>query len=244
MTEVADLSEGKLDLGRVARDTLAVTGKRPGLVLGLAAVLSGLPSFFGSLLTSQHMHAPRDLLFSGWGLLHIVVVMLAGSFLAACLYSLSMRELEGETPTRAEVFAAGGQMFLPLLGLNILLYLGLALGLILLIVPGVMFGLAFCVAGPALIAEGVGVAQAFRRSADLTRGSRWILFALFLLFFVASACVDSVLGAIGLAVSWGSPGFFSVPRLLGSAILSTVGTALTLPGMAAIYVQLRELKGG
>lgn len=244
MTDIASISQGKLDLGRVVRDTLAVTGKRPGFVLGLAALLSGVPSFFGSLVTGRHMHSPADFFFSGFGLLNMVVMMLASAFLAASLYTLALKELDGETPAPQEVFRAAAQMFLPLLGVNILFFLAVAGGMILLIVPGVLIALAWCVAGPALIAEGVGITQSFRRSADLTRGNRWMLFALFLLFFVASAFVDSLLGAMGLAVSWGSADFFSAPRVLGSAILSTISTALAYPGMVAVYVQLRALKGG
>lgn len=244
MADIADVDQGKLDLGRVIRDTLAVTGKRPGFVLGLAALLSGVPSFFGAQFTGRHMQSPADFFFSGFGLLNMIVMMLASAFLAASLYTLALKELDGESPTPREVFGAAGQMFLPLLGLNILFFIAVAGGMILLIVPGVLIALAWCVAGPALIAEGVGITQSFRRSADLTRGNRWLLFALFLLFFIASALVDSLLGAVGLAVSWGSPDFFSAPRLLGSAILSTISTALTYPGMVAVYVQLKALKGG
>lgn len=241
MTDIASASHGKLDLGRVVRDTLAVTGKRPGFVLGLSALLAGVPSFLGGLLTGRHLHSPSDIFFSGFGLLHMVVMLFATSFLAASLYSLSLSELEGETPTPQEVFRRGGQMFLPLLGLNILFFLGVLAGMILLVVPGVILALMWCVSGPALMAEQAGITESFRRSTDLTRGHRWMLFAVFLLFFIAQAFVQSVLGAVGLAASFGSLDIFSVPRLFGSALIATATTALAYPGVTAIYLQLKEL---
>lgn len=244
MADVANLGHGKIDLGRVVRDTLAVTGKRPGFVLGLAALLSGVPSFFGSLIVGHRMHSPTDFFFSGAGVINMVVGLMASAFLAASLYGLALSELEGETPTPQEVFRRAGQMFLPLLGLSILFFLGVVGGMILLIVPGVILALMWCVSGPALIEERLGITESLRRSADLTRGNRWMLFAIFLLFFIAQAFVDSVLSAVGLGVSWGSMDIFSVPRLLGSAILATASTAIVYPGVAAIYVQLKELKGG
>src|SRR5690349_16452334 len=101
MADVAIHDQPKLDLGRVVRDTLAVTGKRPAFVIGLSFLLAGVPSIFGGVFASHHMH--RGFYFlSGWGVLHAIVMILLGSFLAASLYRLALGELEGETPTANE----------------------------------------------------------------------------------------------------------------------------------------------
>lgn len=243
MADIAIDQEPKLDLGRVVRDTLAVTGKRPGFVIGLSFLLSGVPNFFGGLFASHHMGAGPYYL-SGWAGLHVIVLILLGSFLSASLYRLALGELEGETPTPNEVFTTGAHLFLPLFAVNLLYVLAVGFGLILLIVPGVMLGLAWCIAGPALIDRRTGITQSFGESAQLTRGNRWRLFGLFLLFALAVSIVNGVFGALGLATNYAAEGLFSGPRLLGSAIISTAVTALATPGLAAIYVQLRELKGG
>lgn len=244
MADIAAIpSEPKLDYGRVVRDTLAVTGKRPVFVIGLAFLLSGVPSIFGGVFASHHMHEGFYFL-SGWGLLHVVVMILLSSFLAASLYRLALGELEGETPTPSEVFTVGGQLFLPLFAVNLLFFLAVCLGMLLLVVPGVMVALAWCVAGPALMDQRTGITQSFEESARLTRGNRWRLLGLFLLFGLASAFAHAVFGALGLATNYAAEGLFTGPRLLGSAILATAVQALATPGVAAIYVQLRELKGG
>jgi len=243
MADVAIPSAPKLDLGRVVRDTLAVTGKRPVFVIGLSFLLSGVPSFFGGVFASHHMH-PGFYFFSGWGVLHVIVLILLSAFLSASLYRLALGELEGQTPAANEVFTAGGQLFLPLFAVNLFYFLAVCLGLVLLVVPGVFIGLIWCVAGPALIDRHAGITQSFEESARLTRGNRWRLLGLFLLFALAAGFANAVFEALGFATNYASEGLFSGPRLLGSAILSTAITALATPGLAAIYVQLRELKAG
>ena len=60
------------------------------------------------------------------------------------------------------------------------------LGLILLIVPGIIFAVVFGFYG-FVIAErgdGVGITESLQRSADLTRGHRWQLFGLSLLILL------------------------------------------------------------
>jgi hypothetical protein len=233
----------RLDLGRVVRDTLAVTGKRPVFVIGLSFLLAGLPSIFGGVFASHHMH--RGFYFlSGWGFAHSIVLILLGSFLAASLYRLALGELEGETPTPNAVFTAGAQMFLPLFAVNLLYFLAVALGMLLLIVPGVMMALAWCVAGPALLDQRTGIIQSFEESARLTRGNRWRLLGLFVLFALGAGFVQGLFNGVGLATSYASEGLFTAPRLLGSAVIATAVRALATPGLAAIYVQLRELRGG
>jgi hypothetical protein len=243
MADIAIHDEPKLDLGRVVRDTLAVTGKRPAFVIGLAFLLSGLPSFFGGVFASHHMHS-GFYFFSGLGALHVILLILLSSFLSASLYRLSLGELEGQTPTANEVFASGAQLFLPLFAVNLIFFLAVCVGLLLLVVPGVMLALAWCVAGPALIDRRTGITQSFGESAQLTRGNRWRLLGLFLLFGLAVGFVNGVLNTVGLAASYAAEGLLSGPRLLGSAIVATATTALATPGIAAIYVQLRELKAG
>ena len=243
MADIGAAAEGKLDLGRVARDTLAITGRRPVFVIGLSFLLAGVPNLLGGIFAS-HVHSPVSFFFSGWGLLHTLVVIFLATFLTASLYRLSLGELQGETPAPSEVFTTGAQLFLPLFAVNIMYFVAVGLGLILLIVPGVMLALAWCMAGPALFAEQTGITQSFGRSAQLTRGNRWRLFGLFLLFGIASAIAQSLFSAVGLAVSYAAEGLFSGPRLVGSAILATISTALATPGLAAVYVQLREPRGG
>lgn len=52
------------------------------------------------------------------------------------------------------------------------------LGLILLVVPGVIAFTLFCLVGPLVVSEEMGVRAPFRRSAALVRGHFWLTLAL------------------------------------------------------------------
>ena len=240
MAALDEMFPRKLDFGRVVRDVFTVMGRQPALVLGLSAILAGLPSFFGDSFAARHWTG-EFYFFSGWGVLATLARLFAGSFLAASLYRLSLDVLRGETPTPAAVFTAGAQLFLPLFAVNLMLTLAVIAGCVLLIVPGVMIAMAWCLAGVALVAEQTGITQVFGRSAELTRGHRWSLLALFLLFGVAIVIVEAIFAAVGFSIDY-VEAIFSPMRMLGAAIISTLITAVVLPALASIYLQLREIR--
>jgi uncharacterized membrane protein len=96
---------------------------------------------------------------------------------------------------------AGLVVVLPLIGLGILHSLAVAVGFMLLIVPGVMLYMMWSVAAPALVAERNSVFAAFGRSRFLTRGARWKIFALQLVIIVIYGMVSSSLGVMLIAVN-------------------------------------------
>lgn len=71
-----------------------------------------------------------------------------------------------------------------LLGLSILSGLGILLGFVLLILPGLYLYVRWSLAAPILIAEGVGPAEALRRSGEEISGRFWPVAGLFLLVAV------------------------------------------------------------
>jgi hypothetical protein len=76
----------------------------------------------------------------------------------------------------------------PLIGMTVLFYLGLAAGLLLLVVPGVYLLVAWFVSHAAFMIEGEGPTRALGRSLDLVRGRWWPTLGtvlLCLLLFVA-----------------------------------------------------------
>lgn len=64
-----------------------------------------------------------------------------------------------------------------LLGLNILSGIGILLGLVILIVPGVYLFVRWSAAVPALIAEEAGISESLGRSAEAVGGRFWHVFA-------------------------------------------------------------------
>jgi uncharacterized membrane protein len=85
--------------------------------------------------------------------------------------------------------------FWKFLGASILLSLAVAIGLVLLIVPGIIFGLMFMFATFVVIERELGPIDAMNESNRLTRGHKWQLFG-----FVLVLLLINVLGLMALVV--------------------------------------------
>jgi len=124
----------------------------------------------------------------------------------------------------------------PLLGFAILVTLGFLGGLVLLVVPG-LFWLTICAAAlPACALEGLGPIACVRRSAQLTKGSRWRIFAL-----LALAIVVSIGGSVLVELALRPAGVLA--KASGSMLWSTVPGAYWDSVFAILYFELRVREG-
>ena len=83
-----------------------------------------------------------------------------------------------------ERLAKGVGRLAPVLAVGIVTGVGIILGTICLIIPGIMLACAWYVAVPSAVVESPGVMGALKRSAFLTSGSRWAVFGIFVLVFL------------------------------------------------------------
>lgn len=243
MTTVEGAYGPKLELGRVAQQTFLVLTRQPVIIFGLALVLSGLPTAF-NLHFMNHLRGAA-IFASGGYWLRSLLSLFVSAFLEACLFFATFGELSGRRTSLAEVLTSGGKFFLPLFAVNLFFFLAFVLGLILLVVPGVMLALAWCVAGPALIVERIGITEVFGRSAELTRDNRWRILGIAVILAVANWLLQKVAGiydfsSMGPDLTF----FFSPTRVVMAAILNTVTMSVWSVTLAVIYVELRALKEG
>ena len=126
-----------------------------------------------------------------------------------------------------------------LLGAGLLAGLGIAAGLVLLIVPGLVLLTWWIAIVPAVVLEGRGVMASFSRSRELVRGQGWNVFGVIVLSMLIFLGASFVVGLLaGLAFVW-------APDELRSFVANVVSGSLTAP-MGALawtltYFQLREL---
>jgi uncharacterized membrane protein len=244
---MADASKAKLDLGRVFGDTFGVIRRQAPLLVGLTFVLSFLPTVVsGSLnltMTSMSDSSPtaslelmKDPLY--WARFLISVAMSLA--LLASLLRIAISDLEGHSLPLSELARLAIKKILPIFVVALLYYLGALLGLLLLVVPGLILSIMWIAALPIAVTETSNPIRALGRSRALTRGNRWRIFGLGLLAGVITLIVEViVLGAVGGfgAGRGGMLGIFAVGILsFGISLFYSVG-------LAALYVQLRELKG-
>jgi hypothetical protein len=170
---------------------------------------------------------------------------LFGLILQGTIIYGAVGDLNGRPVSVTDSLRVGLRAFLPLLGLGILLGLAIGLGLILLIVPGVLLALAWCVAVPAYVVERPGIIASIQRSAELTRGSRLMIFVLFIVYLVASIVIGIVFGAAGGILSFASGGAFSlVSRVVIQPVIAVAQAMVGATGAAVLYVDLRRVRDG
>jgi hypothetical protein len=94
--------------------------------------------------------------------------------------------------------------FFPLVGLGILSGLGIGLGAILLLLPGLILIVMWAVIVPVCVVERLGPIDSMSRSSDLTRGHRWklsgIMIPLLALQEIGRRLVPFILAPAGLVV--------------------------------------------
>jgi len=245
MTAITDIEARKLDIGRVVGQTFTVIGRQWLFMLALA-VLAAVPGIVNLYAMSPRLAGSRaaTMFTSPVYWFDLLLGIFLASYVAACLFYLVFSEVSGRSVSLAQVAGNGLRKFLPLFIVNLLSTLAIAFASLLLIVPGILLGTAWCVAGPASVAERIGVFAAFGRSAELTRNNRWRIFGLFVIWFVVLLIIEAMIGALNASVILAGGVFSSPSRLLGVVLVSAVTTILTYTGLGVLYADLRELKEG
>jgi len=133
----------------------------------------------------------------------------------------------------AELFGRVAPVLGPLIGAGLLAGLGIGIGLLLFIVPGLYLMTRWALIVPAIVLEKTPAMQSFGRSSQLVTGNGWNMLGLLVIIFViaviSGAIVSGVLGSI-------------FPTFLGNWIGNTIANSLVTPFQAiAITLVYRDL---
>jgi hypothetical protein len=247
----------QFDIGRVIERTFKAIGGNFATFLILSLLLRAAPALafnviqFGAtgalpgrtMPATGGVYKPEMLLLTLLGGL----VTLATSYLVqGALIRGTFAQLSGKRATLGELLSTGVRFILPLFGLSIVMGIALGLGFILFIVPGLFLMTMWIVAAPAVVVDRKGVFESLGRSAELTRGSRWPIFGLMVIFWICAW----VAGMVGSSVLFGSflggqpdPTLMAV-GLVVSAVVSALVSMVGAVGVASIYYELRSMKDG
>ncbi len=138
--------------------------------------------------------------------------------------------------TVGQVFDRVRPYLVTLIGAGILAGLGVAVGLIFLIVPGLILLTWWCLIVPAIVLEGKSVGESFGRSRELVRGHAWTVFGVIIITGIAIAFVGGILNAI-----FGFLGPF-LRTWIGGSISSAVVGPFFAVALTLMYFKLRDLK--
>jgi hypothetical protein len=145
-----------------------------------------------------------------------------------------------------ELFRSVGPVVLPLIGLAIVAGFAIAIGFVLIIIPGLILLTWWSVAAPAMVIERAGVFGSLGRSRDLVRGNGWNVFGTILLVLLIDIAVNIVAAIIGAALGDAGRGVVDwIAATLTAPIVALTSSVLyfALVG-GATRTQEESLEGG
>lgn len=217
-----NLTVGELFTGTI--DTLQENGRTAGLYVGvLTTVGTAIEWGLGTALAGSEplMSLPdslQTLLGVGAGIGGLLVIILA----IVAQYLLWEAMLDNGT-----LFARPqqGRRYLAFVGLAILTALGVGLGFMLLIIPGLLFNARWMAAPAFLIRQRTGITESMRLSWDGIKGNSKPVILVYIVGVIVVMVMAGMVGAGSLATAGfaGGPQFFTV---LAGQLVSNFGTVL------------------
>jgi hypothetical protein len=149
-------------------------------------------------------------------------------------------EHRGKSPrSLAELYRSSGSRLASLLWTSILMGLGVGLGLLLLIVPGILLAIRWAVATPIVMLEGLGARSAMRRSQELVQDHRKDVFRVLANIWVRTGLVWFACTLLIERVASGT----SHPLLtasFGGVLASALVTPYAAHALNVVYYRLTE----
>jgi hypothetical protein len=222
-----EASASRIDPGRVIGEAFQIYQGQAGPLLGGAVIVIGIAGIINGLLAVTGSLA---LVLIG------VLIGLAASFLyTGYVVKLVQDVRDGRRDfTVGELFSYAAPYVGTLVLNGILAGIAIAIGFVLIIVPGLILLTIWAVIAPSIVVENQGVFEAFGRSRELVRGQGWQVFGAIVLAFLIVFAVGVVASIIGASISDA-----------GQVILQTIANVLTAPVAALVSsILFFDLGGG
>ena len=221
----------KLDVGRTFERIFQIYGQQFGILIPAALLLFIPVAIINGFLYNE-----------GGALLSIVaaaVALVATYWYQGMVVEAARDILDGRRDhTIGSLFSAAGPVVPKLIIIGILAGIAIAIGLILLIVPGLYLITIWSVIVPVIVLERTDVFPAFGRSRQLVKGHGWQVFGVLVLLFIATFVVRLIVGAIIGGIFDSFVGF-----ALAELIVSVLMVPLSGLAAAVIYFELKNLHG-
>jgi MFS family permease len=190
-------SPKRIEVGKVISETFDMYGKNAGPLLGSAVVVFVISGVLQGFLRDEG------------GFILSLIASIVG-LIASALYTGFVVNLVADIRADGRRDLSAGEMMsmttpviLPLIGAAILAGIGIGIGFILLIIPGLFLLTIWSVVGPAIVVERTGVIGAFGRSHELVKGDGWSVFGTIVVAFLIVVIASAIATAIGAAIGLG-----------------------------------------
>src|SRR5918995_7334825 len=216
-----------ISIGGVVDETFSIYGRNAFALLGAALVVFVVIGVVSGLL----QNAGGVVL----GLLAGIVQLVGYALYTGFVVNMVRDTRDGRRDqTVGDLFSAAGPAIVPLIVFGSLFGIGVGIGFVLLIIPGLVLITFWCVGAPAIVVERAGPFEAFGRSWQLVRGDAWSVFAALVVILLIVIAIGIVLGIIATPIGNGA-----------TIVASIISNVITAPIFAiAVSVMFYDLGGG
>jgi hypothetical protein len=223
----------KLDTGRVFERIFSFYGSQFSLLIPAALILFLPVAILNALLLTGDGGSILLLVTS-------IIAVIVTYWYQGMVVQATIDMLDGRRDqTIGSLFSSAAPFILPLLVVGILAGIAIAIGFVLLIVPGLILITIWAVVVPVIVVERAGVFEAFGRSRELVRGNGWQVFGVIVVLFLMVLIVGILFRGIAGAVSDDS----FVGYVVGDLITNVLIVPLSALAATVVYVELRRVKG-
>jgi uncharacterized membrane protein len=233
---------GNFDMGRVVKETFGAVQKHIVVFLVGAVVLTGIPQIVA--LSGMSGGDPAQMFTSPLYLIGLLLTIIGGYMFQGYVVHTVVQGHKGVETTIPQAFVAALGKAFPLFLLAILLSLGVGLGAVFLLVPGIILGVMWSVSVPVMVVEGGGPINALGRSRALTKGSRWPIFGLVIVAVLISYALGLAVYGFNFAAMATAATAPALPQMIATIIVGGLSAIIYGCGAAAIYSELRMIKEG
>ena len=217
-----------LSVGNVLSRIFSIYGDQAGVLLPVAAVIFLVEAILSGLVASA-------------GAIFILVA-LPIQIIASTLYSGMVVELVSDVQdgrrdhSIGSLFGAVSAVLVPLILAGLVTGIAIAVGFVLLIVPGLILLTIFAVVAPAVVVERKGVFEAISRSRELVSGNGLRVFAVIIVVFLLTLVLSAVVGAFVEDAG-------TAARIAAEFVLSTLLAPVAALAAGVLYFELRRARG-
>jgi hypothetical protein len=219
----------ELNVGDTLSEVFAAYGANAGVLLPLAFWLYLVVAVIDGLIGSS-----LALVWIG-----LVVTGVVGFLYQGMVVGLVRDVQDGRRDSSVgDLFDIALPVLMPLIAAGVIYGVAVAIGLFLLLVPGLIMLTIWAVIAPVIVIERSDVLPAFGRSRDLVRGNGWPVFWVILVAFLITAAGALIFGQIAVSIADGP-----LVRIVFSALASTITAPISGLVAGVLYYRLLAIRG-
>lgn len=219
------MNSSSIDVGAIFRRTFQIYVDQAPVLMPAAAVVFVISSVFGVLLIAAS---------PGLAFIALIVSLVATTLFTGMVVELVSDVQDGRRD------ASAGQLLravTPVLGklilVGIVAGIGILIGFILIVIPGLILATLWSVAAPVVVLERPAGLRALGRSRELVRGNAWNVFAVILLLVILVGLIAS-----GIEVAGDAAG--TAVGLVVRVIVGILTAPISALAAAVLYFDLRR----